>query len=83
MTEVITLTTKKDAEGRASDWSKVVTRSLTHPPWTNLVEEPLGSRGIGFSPMFALLKLTLQLGERSFISFEIYPTKLVSKSLNK
>jgi hypothetical protein len=33
--------------------------------------------------MFALLKLTLQLGERSFISFEIYPTKLVSKSLNK
>jgi len=40
MTEVITLTTKKDAEGRASDWSKVVTRSLTHPPWTNLAEEP-------------------------------------------
>ncbi|KAL8250157.1 hypothetical protein R6Q59_033850 [Mikania micrantha] len=29
---------------------------LAHPPWTNLAEEPLGFRGIGFSPIFALLK---------------------------
>ncbi|GJX87442.1 putative reverse transcriptase domain-containing protein [Tanacetum coccineum] len=35
--------------------------ALTHPPWTNLVEEPLGFRGIGFSPMFALLKPTFSL----------------------
>ncbi|KAI4341471.1 hypothetical protein MLD38_026190 [Melastoma candidum] len=33
---------------------------LTHPPWTNLAEEPLGFRGIGFSPMFTLLKPTLK-----------------------
>ncbi|KAG6467616.1 hypothetical protein ZIOFF_028433 [Zingiber officinale] len=35
--------------------------ALTHPPWTNLAEEPLGFRGIGFSPMFALLKPTFSL----------------------
>nr|KYP43983.1 Uncharacterized protein ORF91 [Cajanus cajan] len=36
-------------------------RALTHPPWTNLAEEPLGFRGIGFSPTFALLKPTFSL----------------------
>ncbi|CAN6447358.1 unnamed protein product [Victoria cruziana] len=36
-------------------------KALTHPPWTNLAEEPLGFRGIGFSPMFALLKPTFSL----------------------
>ncbi|XLT62555.1 hypothetical protein HN873_019079, partial [Arachis hypogaea] len=35
--------------------------ALTHPPWTNLAEEPLGFRGIGFSPTFALLKPTFSL----------------------
>ncbi|KAG6467715.1 hypothetical protein ZIOFF_074353 (mitochondrion) [Zingiber officinale] len=35
--------------------------ALTHPPWTNLAEEPLGFRGNGFSPMFALLKPTFSL----------------------
>jgi len=82
MTEVITLTTKRDAKGRAGDWSEVVTVSLTHLLWTNLAEKPshpLGFRGIRFSPIFALLKLTLRLGWRSFVSFEFYPTKLLSK----
>jgi hypothetical protein len=54
--------------------------SLTHLLWTNLAEKPshpLGFRGIRFSPIFALLKLTLRLGGRSFVSFEFYPTKLL------
>ncbi|KAG0453472.1 hypothetical protein HPP92_024776 [Vanilla planifolia] len=29
--------------------------------WANLAEEPLGFRGIGFSPMFMLLKPTFSL----------------------
>ncbi|PPS06298.1 hypothetical protein GOBAR_AA14340 [Gossypium barbadense] len=41
--------------------SIIVFRALTHPLWMNLAEEPLGFRGIGFSPMFALLKLTFPL----------------------
>ena len=34
---------------------------LTNPPRTSLPEESLGFRGIGFSPMFSLLKLTFSL----------------------
>ncbi|KAK0595115.1 hypothetical protein LWI29_003735 [Acer saccharum] len=35
--------------------------ALTHSPQTNLAEEPLGFGGIGFSPIFALLKSTFLL----------------------
>ena len=34
---------------------------LTNPPRTSLPEESLGFRGIGFSPMFSLLKPTFSL----------------------
>ena len=38
-----------------------LTLGLTNPPRTSLPEESLGFRGIGFSPMFSLLKPTFSL----------------------
>uniref|UniRef100_A0A2N9G3L9 Uncharacterized protein n=2 Tax=Magnoliopsida TaxID=3398 RepID=A0A2N9G3L9_FAGSY len=49
--------------------------ALTHPPWTNLAEEPLGFRGIGFSPMFALLKPTFSLPLRPPPLSRVLPSK--------
>uniref|UniRef100_A0A7N2MPG6 Uncharacterized protein n=1 Tax=Quercus lobata TaxID=97700 RepID=A0A7N2MPG6_QUELO len=49
--------------------------ALTHPPWTNLAEEPLGFRGIGFSPMFALLKPTFSLPLRPPLLSRVLPSK--------
>ena len=39
---------------------------LTNPPRTSLPEESLGFRGIGFSPMFSLLKPTFSLLRRPY-----------------
>ena len=47
---------------------------LTNPPRTSLPEESLGFRGIGFSPMFSLLKPTFSLLLRP------YPLSLVLQS---
>ncbi|CAN6453970.1 unnamed protein product [Victoria cruziana] len=66
---------------------------LTHPPWTNLAEESLGFWGIGFSPMFSLLKPTFSLplcphllvrvlhskAERSPIDAFLHPTALADR----
>ncbi|KAG6498235.1 hypothetical protein ZIOFF_046147 [Zingiber officinale] len=49
--------------------------ALTHPPWTNLEEEPLGFRGIGFSPMFALLKPTFSLPLRPHLLARVLRSK--------
>ncbi|KAF1876777.1 hypothetical protein Lal_00043707 [Lupinus albus] len=49
--------------------------ALTHPPWTNLAEEPLGFRGIGFSPTFALLKPTFSLPLRPPLLARVLPSK--------
>ncbi|KAG6516207.1 hypothetical protein ZIOFF_026657 [Zingiber officinale] len=49
--------------------------ALTHPPWTNLAEEPLGFRGIGFSPMFALLKPTFSLPLRPHLLARVLRSK--------
>ena len=47
---------------------------MTNPPWTNLVEEPLGFRGTGFSPVFSLLKPTFSLPLRPHIlSIALHP----------
>ncbi|KAK8564751.1 hypothetical protein V6N12_058334 [Hibiscus sabdariffa] len=53
----------------------IITLALTHPPWTNLTEEPLGFRGIGFSPMFALLKPTFSLPLRLLPLTRVLPPK--------
>ncbi|KAK8985154.1 hypothetical protein V6N11_011993 [Hibiscus sabdariffa] len=50
-------------------------KALTHPLWTNLAEEPLGFRGIGFSPMFALLKPTFSLPLRLLPLTRVLPPK--------
>ncbi|KAG6521465.1 hypothetical protein ZIOFF_018586 [Zingiber officinale] len=49
--------------------------ALTHPPWMNLAEEPLGFRGIGFSPMFALLKPTFSLPLRPHLLARVLRSK--------
>ena len=48
---------------------------LTNPPRTSLPEESLGFRGIGFSPMFSLLKPTFSLLLRPHpLSLMLQPT---------
>ncbi|CAN6446823.1 unnamed protein product [Victoria cruziana] len=51
-------------------------KALTHPLWMNLVEEPLGFWGIGFSPMFALLKPTFLLPLRPHLLMRVLHSKV-------
>ena len=50
-------------------------RSRLTPPRTSLPGEPLGFRGIGFSPMFALLKPTFSLPPRPrLLTLPLHPS---------
>ncbi|RDX95369.1 hypothetical protein CR513_22134, partial [Mucuna pruriens] len=51
------------------------TCALTHPPWTNLAEEPLGFGGIGFSPNITLLKSTFSLPLHPPLLAQVLPSK--------
>ncbi|CAN6462614.1 unnamed protein product [Victoria cruziana] len=50
-------------------------KALTHPLWTDLAEESLGFWGIGFSPIFALLKPTFSLPLRPHLLAQVLHSK--------
>ncbi|KAK8368195.1 hypothetical protein V6Z12_A01G024600 [Gossypium hirsutum] len=54
---------------------KLTRLNLTHPPWTNLADKPLGFQGIGFSLMFALLKPTFSLPLRLLPLTRVLPLR--------
>jgi hypothetical protein len=46
-----------------------------NPPWMNLAEETFGFQGIGFSPVFSLLKPTFSLRLRRPLLSWLLPSK--------